>query len=935
MDVTDVVLGGGGTFGDYDSDGDLDLYVPVGAYESRWRHSDVLLRNDQGNFRDVTTGAGLMAVLSTDNAIWLDYDRDGDIDLYIGTHSTPETWNMFYANNGDGTFTDVTEEVGLNTSFGPEGGSTGGMAAGDFNNDGWPDLYVGVFRDRNRLFLNDGQGGFRDATTDEIGHPGDAFGVAVGDADNDGDLDIFQNSGGGTSTNAQLERSPFLINLGEGQFLDATEGLGLAGLASQNASGSGLADIDNDGDLDLLVAQPHFLFINNGDGTFTDQTGDSGIDHVGLTVSFGDYDLDGFLDVVFGGSFIDDESAKGDDVFGGLYRNRGNDNHWLRVELVGRESNRNGIGARVIAVSEDMQQMREILGGLGLYQDEMVAHFGLGQRTQVERLEIHWPSGQVEIFRDIPADQKIRVMEGNGEYYAALPYVWQHNLPDSVVTGTHLQIRASFRPVLFEPDAQIAQVRVDLSELGGPADLLLELVDGHFRLEEPLEVDAPAGLHRVSVLIEQNTEIGLYWTRLSKTINVLSGLQDEEEQRSGDWIEKAPLPTARHSFTTAVVDGKIYAFGGRVSSTDGLSMVEAYNPQADTWSTKTDMPTGRRGAGAAVVDGKIYVIGGLVGNPSPASPLATVEVYDPATDTWGKKADMPHARGFLSADAVNGKIYVVAGWQQTSATNIVGEYDPSTDRWIEKSPLPVSISHHGSTSVDNILYIAGGANDPKGLWAYDPLIDEWSEKTRMPTSRQSLALTAVDGIIYAIGGTLNQASGRLASNLGRYDLATDTWTEPEEMPTPRAGLSAAVVDGTIYLMGGVNGLPWIPGVDVLATVDAFIPAEGHDETAVIEDRASTLPQAFTLDQNYPNPFNSATVIRFALPISTVVELAIFNLAGQRVATLADGMRQAGTYTIRWDGRDDDGRTLASGVYLYRLRTGDRQQQETRKLLLLR
>jgi len=106
-------------------------------------------------------------------------------------------------------------------------------------------------------------------------------------------------------------------------------------------------------------------------------------------------------------------------------------------------------------------------------------------------------------------------------------------------------------------------------------------------------------------------------------------------------------------------------------------------------------------------------------------------------------------------------------------------------------------------------------------------------------------------------------------------------------------------------------------------------------TAVTEEHAATLPQSFTLDQNYPNPFNSDTVIRFSLPTSQDVELAIFNLAGQQVATLVSGVRQAGTYTVRWDGRDDDGWELASGVYLYRLRTGDGKQAETRKLALVR
>ncbi|MEW6755763.1 MAG: VCBS repeat-containing protein [Candidatus Latescibacterota bacterium] len=218
-------------YGDYDNDGDLDLFVAVGSPFAVGK--SILLRNDRGTFRDVALEAGLTGSLGTDNAVWLDYDRDGYLDLYIGnpgcgTLEQP-VYNLLYRNRGDGTFEDVTERAGLMLQLGSTdaggcgGGSNGGMAAGDFNDDGWPDLYVAVFSAPNRLFLNDGQGRFRDATTAEIADPGEAFGVAVGDTDNDGDLDIFQASGGNDDLNLPY-RSPLLLNLGQGQFVDFTEG---------------------------------------------------------------------------------------------------------------------------------------------------------------------------------------------------------------------------------------------------------------------------------------------------------------------------------------------------------------------------------------------------------------------------------------------------------------------------------------------------------------------------------------------------------------------------------------------------------------------------------------------------------------------------------------------------------------------------------------
>jgi len=141
------------------------------------------------------------------------------------------------------------------------------MAAADFNSDGAPDLYLGVWLGDNRLFHNDGQGQFFDATTSAIADGGRAFGVAVGDVDNDGDLDIFQASGANVDNPQQPTRSLMLLNLGD-DWLDVTGGVGLNSTHGLELHGPGLADIDNDGDLDLLVMAPHFLFLNDGQGVF-------------------------------------------------------------------------------------------------------------------------------------------------------------------------------------------------------------------------------------------------------------------------------------------------------------------------------------------------------------------------------------------------------------------------------------------------------------------------------------------------------------------------------------------------------------------------------------------------------------------------------------------------------------------------------------------
>ncbi|MEW6751718.1 MAG: VCBS repeat-containing protein, partial [Candidatus Latescibacterota bacterium] len=181
--------GGGSVLGDYDNDGDLDAYAPMGCYVSDFASTNLLLRNDQGVFTDVAAEAGLTDVLPTDNAVWWDYDRDGHLDLYTANLGDAACRNRLYRNQRDGTFADVTAQMGLDGPLHPAlGGSNGGVAAADFTGDGWPDLYVGVYGASDRLFLST-PAGFWDATL-VVGETEEAFGVGVGDYDNDGDLDI-------------------------------------------------------------------------------------------------------------------------------------------------------------------------------------------------------------------------------------------------------------------------------------------------------------------------------------------------------------------------------------------------------------------------------------------------------------------------------------------------------------------------------------------------------------------------------------------------------------------------------------------------------------------------------------------------------------------------------------------------------------------------
>ncbi|NKB70616.1 MAG: T9SS type A sorting domain-containing protein [Candidatus Latescibacteria bacterium] len=770
-------IGGGVIWGDYDNDGDQDLFVGLGVFFGNEPSRNRLFRNDRGVFVEVGEDAGLTDVLATDNALWLDYDRDGYLDLYMGNmgwisggpeddhwDGDPTVRNKLYRNQGDGTFADITAAAGLDIEFHPViGGTGGGIVAADFDNDDWTDLYIATLGAPNRLFLNDRQGGFTDATRGDVADTSQAFGVAVGDIDNDGRLDIFQASGG-LSGSVLPFRSLLLQNLGGGDFLDILEGAGLQALQADNAESPGLADVDNDGDLDLVLSQPRFLFLNTGTGfeEATDRAGFGPTGRGGNYLSLGDFDSDGFVDLL---------------TQRALFRNNGNDNHWLVVDPVGTVSNRDGIGARVLTVAGELRQVREIMGGNGFNQDPKVAHFGLGHRTRVDSLEIRWPSGQVDIWTDIPADQQIRVFEGRPDYHVVGPTRWEEAPPAVVVDGAGLDFRLAVRPALFEPDAEVTQVTADLSGLGGaPNAALTDAGDGIWRLQTPLVAEA-VGWHRVSVLIEQATALGPYWTQLRKEVAVWPSADQiiwGEDQGAG-WALEVERNIAAASSPVEVFVG------------DRALGLESSGIWAMRWT--------------------------------PAEPVALFggEVLRLALHPGSSSGD------FLNL-TVNTKRVPV--WTGNSETSLV---DWENAEW---QAVAINLEELGVGRVLTQVRING---DPEGVFYLD-----------------------------------------------EFRLSPPGATPP---------------------------------------------------TAVLESFQQGTPQELALGQNYPNPFNSETSIRFSLPAAGEVDLGLYNLAGQQVATLMQGERAAGAYTLQWDGRDDGGRGLASGVYLYHLRAGG--QMQTRKLLLLR
>ena len=288
------------------------------------------------------------------------------------------------------------------------------------------------------------------------------------------------------------------------------------------------------------------------------------------------------------------------------------------------------------------------------------------------------------------------------------------------------------------------------------------------------------------------------------------------------WTRKTDMPRPRNWLSTATVNGKIYAIGGHTGERVIVSTVEEYDPATDTWTRKTDMPTPREGAATIAVNGKIYVIGGLIETTHEF--LRTVEEYNPATDTWARKSDMQTPRVGATAGLVNGKIYVIGGNSLVDGTftlfSTVEEYDPITDTWTPKADMPTSRGFlaNRAPTVNGKIYVIGGwmnagrrEADFANVEVYDPATDTWAKKADIPTGRGALAVSEVNGKIYVIGGT--QDRSLFLRTVQEYDPANDIWMRKADMLTSRWSHAASVVNGYIYAIGGWDGVSLLPTVE--------------------------------------------------------------------------------------------------------------------------
>jgi hypothetical protein len=429
-----------GNHADYDNDGDLDVLVLRGAWEAPQRPS--LLRNEgDGTFADVTIPAGLCDPIASQAAGWADYDLDGFVDLYIGGEFKPDdpdpaNRGRLYRNNGDGTFTDVAGAAGVeNERFGK------GVAWGDYDNDGLPDLYVSNRGQGNRLYRNNGDGTFTDvAERLGVSEPRVGFACWFWDCDNDGRLDLF--AAGYSASLSQVIRSQLgLPTDGERPRLYRNEGDRFADVTAEAGldrvwlpMGSNIGDVDNDGYLDIYLGSgappysdlmPNVLLHSVGGRRFEDVTVSSGTGHLqkGHGVAFADWDRDGDVDL-----FVEAGGATpGDKAHNLLFENPGHGRNWVALKLVGTRSNRSAIGAKVrvdVTGPAGSRSIHRVIGGSSSFGDNPLAPtIGLGEAESIAAVEVRWPrdGGAPRVVHGVPLDRAVQITEGDDGY---LPLDW-------------------------------------------------------------------------------------------------------------------------------------------------------------------------------------------------------------------------------------------------------------------------------------------------------------------------------------------------------------------------------------------------------------------------------------------------------------------------------------------------------------------------------
>ncbi len=811
----------GSSWGDFNNDGHIDAFVSNISDQDNFLYQN----NGDGTFLKITEGDIVNDGGKSNNCCWGDYNNDGFLDLFIANSGSQN--NSLYCNCGDGSFLKITNGILVN-----DAGQSKGCCWADYNNDGYLDLFVTNSDNQNNyLYCNNGNGTFTKITDGPIVNDGgdSRGGGSWGDYDNDGDLDLFVSN--------RLQNNFLYCNDGDGTFTKITAGdiVNDGG----NSRGSSWADYNNDGYLDLFVSNDggnNFLYKNNCDGTFTKITDEVITNNDGVSVGcvWGDYDNDGDLDI-FVSNFWDDNNY--------LYKNNGNDNNWINIKCVGTISNKAAIGTKVkvktILDGSPMWQVREIsaLNGYSS-QNSLNVEFGLESSTLIDSVIVSWPSGTEQILTNTASNQFITITEPfSSPDQIALQIPTVNALPgDTVLMPMNVQ---------FPQDSTFTSAEIQVGGYLGSLEFVELIAD--------CSLVGDAGWLYES---NENDSVNTIWMAGSEAISGEGTLI---------WMKFIIPETAAGFIPIILVD--------------------------------------------ALFDTGVIPVNVTSGGVNVVTPLYGDVDFNGLVQAYDASMILKYLAGYINLDALQLTVADVSLDSTVSALDAtlilqygVGiidtlPYEPGPD-YIADGDISMEDAAYTGIPVEIPLYIT---NSEK-IYSFEGLINFDS---------QLLTLLSISWSEYLDGCNIqynvNEGECRIVgADIEPYNqngiFATLRFYVNEEF---------APSDSTIIYF---DRMRWNEN-DVMYNVDR---AKIFNNFGINDPHE----YEFILHQNSPNPFTHTTKIQYSIPSESSVSLKIYNIKGEFVKELIDDYKDKGTYEVAWDGRDKYGNKVVSGVYFYQFISGD-------------
>ena len=967
----------GPAWADFDNDGDLDLYLANNG-------TNHLYRNDGTTFSEIGSTAQVLGSGISQHASWADYDNDGDVDIHVVNDFTA---NNLYRNNDNGTFTDIASMAGVNdTQRGPV------AAWGDYNNDGYIDLYTAstTFHGEtsethgngtNRLYRNNGNGTFTDiASTAGVDVGMSTQSIAWADYDNDGDLDFYM---GNSSIANTTGKNILFRNEGNDTFTDVADSSGVA--YTGVTQGIGWGDYDNDGDLDIYLGnhlgENNKLYSNNNDGSFTDVSTSTGTadNNPAAGITWADYDNDGDLDLYVANSASSTNR---------LYRNSGNTNQWLQVTLTGITDNTSAIGTTITVVTGSVRQRRDIDGGSGqLTQSPLTATIGLGTNSFIDSLIIQWPSEDPQTLTNISTNQNLSVTEHTFFDVSIpdttaivsdslrVPIRLKTNLDDLGIIAADIKIAYDNRvlipaqiptdltgtpisnwaiddnviPGIGNIDTLAIALSTSQDTLWGPSAAALvylvfetsatqtpdstALILSKIRFNEGTPV--PFFTYNGSAILQLiGNDATLSTSYVIQALAGLSGLRDtvriQVTDDDVDTTSGAPdqLTVAIHNLIGADIDTITLTETGNTTGIFQVRVPTIYGTNGTTndghltiapWDTlSVSYIDAIPSSGPPDTLTNTIAVVNLFGDVRPNNEIqafdaaailsASVGLITPST-RFSLVGDVDGSNTLTAFDAMKVRqhaIHLINRFPVQTDTALSLPADPKNHPFLKPVPTDLIAFGHIRADKNGVFRLPILLTERAQINAGD-LFFSHNENVEIITANM-----ATDYSDFQIAHNTNQTGTQIAFAGAKSDL---------EGAGTLLYLSFRLPDATPLIISldqlTLNGQPLTPVLQPLA----------------LDPKALAMPQTYSLYQNLPNPFNPQTTIRYDLPEPTHVKLAIYNITGQVISELISQTQPMGRYEVVWNGTNTQGQFVSSGIYFLHMDTPTFEQ--TRKMILLR